>query len=74
MRRTTWEQSRSWDSRPADEAVILDFRNYGICLDACETNADCTRPGYECAVPLGEFLGLVESIGARLETYCIRRG
>jgi hypothetical protein len=47
------------------------FRTYGVCLEACVDNNDCTRPGYRCAVPLGEFVSLVEGIGARLETYCV---
>ncbi|MDY0004740.1 MAG: hypothetical protein RBU30_25815, partial [Polyangia bacterium] len=55
-----------------DEASTLaGFREYGQCLRPCETEADCPREGYVCAVPLESFLLLVESLGARMETYCI---
>jgi hypothetical protein len=54
-----------------EKAIVAGFRTYGVCLDACETTADCTRAGYKCDVPLGDFVGLLEGAGARLETYCV---
>ncbi len=54
-----------------EEALVLGFREYGQCLYACETDADCARPGYTCDVPLGDFLAITSTIGGRLETYCV---
>lgn len=54
-----------------DASTLIGFREYGQCLRPCETAQDCPRPGYQCAVPLEDFLVLVEGIGARMETYCI---
>lgn len=50
---------------------LLSFRNYGVCLEACETDDDCDRPGYKCEVPLGAFVGILADSGARMEPYCI---
>ena len=54
-----------------EEETLVGFHEYGQCLKPCEGNGDCTRPGYHCAIPLENFLTLVESMGARMETYCI---
>lgn len=54
-----------------EEVTLVGFHSYGQCLKPCESDEDCVRPGYHCAVPLEDFLVLVESIGARMETYCI---
>jgi hypothetical protein len=54
-----------------EEETLKGFHSYGQCLRPCEGNEDCTRPGYHCAVPLENFLLLVEDMGARMETYCI---
>ncbi len=55
--------------QPADAAILEGFLSYGQCLDACRTNADCTRAGYVCATPIDDFLSLVE--GADRGTFCI---
>lgn len=31
-----------------EEDTIKGFRTYGICLEACSEDSDCTRPGYHC--------------------------
>jgi len=56
----------------ADETeTLVAFHDYGQCLRPCTDAADCPRDGYVCAVPLADFLGMVENMGARMETYCI---
>ncbi|MFT7621418.1 MAG: hypothetical protein ACI9WU_000581 [Myxococcota bacterium] len=44
------------------------FSNIGVCLQACTTSEEC-REGYDCDVPIGELLSLVE--GASTTTFCI---
>lgn len=44
------------------------FATLGLCMQACSVTADC-RAGYECGVPLNDFLSLVA--GATTETFCI---
>ena len=54
---------------PQDAAVLEGFLDYGQCLRACAGDADCSRDGYVCAVPLEDFLQLVPE--ADLSTFCI---
>ncbi len=52
-----------------DAAVVAGFVDYGRCLRACATNADCLRDGYICATPIDDFLSIVD--GADRGTFCI---
>jgi hypothetical protein len=53
----------------ADIDIFLSFGTYGQCLQACESNTDCTRQGYVCTAPLSDFIGLV---GGDVEsTFCV---
>ncbi|MBN2802602.1 MAG: hypothetical protein JXR91_05885 [Deltaproteobacteria bacterium] len=57
-------------SLPADDASVLSsFLTYGQCLQSCKKDNDCKREGYECATPLGDFIGLVP--GSDMSTFCI---
>ncbi len=52
-----------------DAAVVAGFIDYGRCLRACVTGADCGRDGYVCATPIEDFLSLVD--GADMGTFCV---
>ena len=55
----------------AANADLKAFREFGICLQPCSSDADCTRPGYVCDIPIGNLVGILDGSGARLETYCV---
>lgn len=62
---------RSLAEEEEEVEYLLSFRNYGVCLEACDTDDDCDRAGYKCEVPLGAFVSILADEGARLESYCI---
>lgn len=53
----------------ADRDIFLSFGTYGQCLQACDSDTDCTRPGYRCVAPLNEFVGLIG--GDTESTFCV---